>query len=151
MHKYLKLTDQEQLINSWIGKEVKKLRLKTGLSVDEFCYMNNLGKAFYYKFEAGRYFYLYTLIKILNIHKISIYEFFGIPEKFKGKRELEVIKDISKKVKRFRKESVASFAKRNNFAQSSVFRWEQGVSPHFNAILKMCTAHHVTIDEMLDL
>lgn len=61
-----------------IGGKIKELRIKKGYSSHEtFCYDFNLSRMQYWRIETGKTnMTLKSLIRILNIHKISLEEFF---------------------------------------------------------------------------
>lgn len=61
-----------------VAKKVKELRLKAGYtSAESFSYDNELNRVQYWRVESGANITLKTLLKILDIHKISLGDFFG--------------------------------------------------------------------------
>lgn len=66
------------LIMSKIGLKLKKLRIEKGFtSYENFAYENDLSRIQYWRMEKGTNFTIKNLLKILEIHKISIEEFFS--------------------------------------------------------------------------
>lgn len=71
------------LIMSKIGLKLKKLRIEKGFtSYENFAYENDLSRIQYWRMEKGTNFTIKNLLKILEIHGISIEEFFS--EDFKN-------------------------------------------------------------------
>ena len=61
-----------------IGEKLKDLRLKAGYkSAETFSYDNELNRVQYWRMEKGANFTLTSLFKILEIHKITLEEFFA--------------------------------------------------------------------------
>jgi len=70
-----------------IGAHIKKLRLKSGFSSYEvFADKNKLSRIQYFKMEKGTNFTLKSLNRILNIHDITIVNFFHSLEKDSKKK-----------------------------------------------------------------
>lgn len=60
-----------------IGQKLKKLRIEKGYrSYETFAYEHELPRVQYWRMEKGTNFTLKNLLKILEIHEISIGEFF---------------------------------------------------------------------------
>lgn len=60
-----------------ISQKLKEIRLSKGYtSYETFAYENELNRVQYWRIESGRNITLKTLIKVLEIHKISLEEFF---------------------------------------------------------------------------
>jgi len=60
-----------------ISKKLKEIRLSKGYSSYEtFAFDNNLNRVQYWRIESGSNITLKTLLKVLDIHKISLEEFF---------------------------------------------------------------------------
>lgn len=60
-----------------IGEKLKGLRIKSGnKSAEVFAYENELNRVQYYRMEKGANFTMKTLLKVLDIHKITLEEFF---------------------------------------------------------------------------
>jgi hypothetical protein len=60
-----------------ISKKLKEIRLSKGYSSYEtFAFDNNLNRVQYWRIESGSNITLKTLIKVLDIHKISLEDFF---------------------------------------------------------------------------
>ena len=61
-----------------IANKIKELRVQKGYTSHEtFAWENELNRVQYWRIEKGSNITLKTLITILNIHKISLSEFFG--------------------------------------------------------------------------
>ena len=70
------LSKAERRINS-IAEKLKSLRIKAGYKSHEtFAWDNELPRVQYWRMEKGTNFTIKTLVKILDIHKISMEEFF---------------------------------------------------------------------------
>lgn len=60
-----------------IGQKLKKLRIEKGYSsYENFAYENDLPRVQYWRMERGTNFTFKNLLKILEIHKITLSEFF---------------------------------------------------------------------------
>lgn len=60
-----------------ISKKLKEIRLSKGYSSYEtFAFDNNLNRVQYWRIESGSNITLKTLLKVLDIHKISLEDFF---------------------------------------------------------------------------
>lgn len=60
-----------------IGDKLKKLRLRAGYkSAETFAYDNELNRVQYWRIEKGANFTMDSLSRVLDIHKISLEEFF---------------------------------------------------------------------------
>ena len=67
--------DNQQIM--FIANKIKELRIKKGYSSHEnFAWDNNLNRVQYWRIEKGANITLKTLLSILNIHKISLSDFF---------------------------------------------------------------------------
>jgi transcriptional regulator with XRE-family HTH domain len=65
------------ILQKKIGAEIKKLRLEAGFSSYEvFADKNELSRIQYFKMEKGTNFTLKSLNRVLDIHEISIINFF---------------------------------------------------------------------------
>ncbi|MFN7013424.1 MAG: helix-turn-helix domain-containing protein [Bacteroidia bacterium] len=61
-----------------IGQKLKKLRIERGYSsYENFAYENDLPRVQYWRMERGTNFTFKNLLKILEIHKITLSEFFS--------------------------------------------------------------------------
>ncbi len=68
---------KEDLIIKQIGERLRDLRVKKGYSSHEnFAYENDLGRVQYWRHENGTNMTIKSLIKLLNIHGVSLEEFF---------------------------------------------------------------------------
>ena len=69
----------ENLELQLIGEKLKALRKAKGYTSHEtFAYDKNLPRAYYWKIEAGKTnITINSLLKILNIHNISLHDFFS--------------------------------------------------------------------------
>lgn len=60
-----------------IGKQIKQLRVEMGYSSAEiFAYEHNLNRVSYWRMEKGCNITMSSLLKILDIHRISLSDFF---------------------------------------------------------------------------
>ena len=60
-----------------IGKKIRQLRIEMGYSSAEiFAYEHNLNRVSYWRIEKGCNITMISLLKILDIHKISLSAFF---------------------------------------------------------------------------
>ena len=60
-----------------VAKKIKELRIKAGYTSHEnFAWDHNLSRVQYWRIESGANITLKTLLKILDIHKISLEDFF---------------------------------------------------------------------------
>lgn len=60
-----------------ISQKLKEIRLSKGYtSYETFAFDHNLNRVQYWRIESGSNITLKTLIKVLDIHKISLEEFF---------------------------------------------------------------------------
>ncbi|MBQ4821514.1 helix-turn-helix transcriptional regulator [Aquimarina sp. MMG016] len=66
---------------SIIGERIRELRLKAGYtSYETFAVDNGLPRKNYWRIEKGQNFTIETLLRILDIHNISLEDFFkGLP------------------------------------------------------------------------
>lgn len=70
------LDDIDLKINQ-ISKKLKEIRLSKGYtSYETFAFENDLNRVQYWRIESGSNITLKTLIKVLDIHKISLEDFF---------------------------------------------------------------------------
>jgi len=71
-----KLNFQEKNIKK-IAEKVKQLRIDKGYSsYENFAYENDLSRVQYWRLERGTNFTINYLLRVLEIHKISLSEFF---------------------------------------------------------------------------
>lgn len=64
-----------------IGDKIKKLRIEAGYTSSEsFANQYDLSRVHYWRIEKGSNITIESLIKILDIHKISLLEFFNSTE-----------------------------------------------------------------------
>lgn len=74
--KQLSKATQKQLKN--LGKKLKALRIEKGYSNYEiFSYENKIGRSQYGKYEQGSDMTVSTLFKLIEIHGLSVKEFFS--------------------------------------------------------------------------
>lgn len=60
-----------------VGEKLKKIRIKAKYkSAETFAYDNELNRVQYWRMEKGANFTLQSLIKVLDIHKLTFEEFF---------------------------------------------------------------------------
>ena len=60
-----------------IGEKLTKMRVDKGYkSYETFAFDNEIGRHQYWRIEKGANFTMETLLKILDIHKISLEDFF---------------------------------------------------------------------------
>ncbi|MDD4820186.1 MAG: helix-turn-helix transcriptional regulator [Flavobacteriales bacterium] len=68
-----------------IGETLRMLRKRKGYtSAEIFAYENSLNRVSYWRIENGQNFTMKMLIKILEIHQMSLSEFFTIVDNEKG-------------------------------------------------------------------
>lgn len=68
--------EDERLIA--IGKQIKQLRINMGYSSAEiFAYEKNINRISYWRMEKGSNITISSLLKILDIHQISLKDFFN--------------------------------------------------------------------------
>jgi transcriptional regulator with XRE-family HTH domain len=61
-----------------IAEKIKQLRIDKGYtSYENFAYENDLSRVQYWRMERGTNFTIDYLLKILEIHKLSLKEFFS--------------------------------------------------------------------------
>ncbi len=61
-----------------IGKKIKRLRIGMGYSSAEiFAYEKNINRISYWRMEKGCNITLASLLKLLDIHKMTLSEFFA--------------------------------------------------------------------------
>lgn len=61
-----------------IAKKIRQLRIDANYtSAESFAYDNNINRVQYWRVENGTNLTLKTLLKLLDIHKISLSDFFG--------------------------------------------------------------------------
>jgi transcriptional regulator with XRE-family HTH domain len=71
-----KLSFQEKNTKK-IAEKLKQLRIDKGYSsYENFAYENDLSRVQYWRLERGTNFTINYLLKVLEIHKISLSEFF---------------------------------------------------------------------------
>jgi hypothetical protein len=60
-----------------IADKLRKMRIEKGFtSYEHFAWDNGIGRQQYWRIEKGSNFTIQTLLKILDIHKITMEEFF---------------------------------------------------------------------------
>lgn len=60
-----------------ISNKLKEIRLSKGYtSYETFAFVNELNRVQYWRIESGKNITLKTLIKVLDIHKMSLEDFF---------------------------------------------------------------------------
>ena len=60
-----------------LGEKLKKLRTKAGYkSAETFAYDNELNRVQYWRMEKGANFTLLSLMRVLDIHKVTLEQFF---------------------------------------------------------------------------
>lgn len=60
-----------------VSQKIKELRINAGFTSSEtFSYEHSLSRVHYWRIEKGSNITMETLIKIIDIHKISLSEFF---------------------------------------------------------------------------
>lgn len=60
-----------------IGERLKELRIEGGYtSYEKFAWDNELNRVQYWRMESGANVTIKSLIKVVNIHKLSLEEFF---------------------------------------------------------------------------
>jgi hypothetical protein len=60
-----------------IGEKLKKMRIEKGdKSYEHFAFSNEIGRHQYWRIEQGANFTMETLLKILDVHKMTLEEFF---------------------------------------------------------------------------
>ncbi|MCM1168660.1 MAG: hypothetical protein NC324_01845 [Bacteroides sp.] len=70
-------TDQNNLRISKIGDRIKSLRVSKGYtSAEIFAYDHNLNRISYWRMEKGSNITISSLFRILDIHQITLSEFF---------------------------------------------------------------------------
>jgi hypothetical protein len=61
-----------------IAEKIKQLRLATGQkSYEKFAWENDMNRIQYFRIEKGENITIATLLKVLDIHKISLKDFFS--------------------------------------------------------------------------
>ncbi len=61
-----------------IAKKIKQLRIDAGYtSYETFAFDKELPRMQYWRMEAGTNFTIETLLKVLDVHKLSLEEFFS--------------------------------------------------------------------------
>ncbi len=69
--------NQYNLVVSKIASKLKKLRIEKGFtSYENFAYQYDLSRIQYWRMEKGTNFTIKYLMKILEIHQISLEDFF---------------------------------------------------------------------------
>ena len=70
------LTNTEQRLLK-IGQKIKQMRLDKGeSSYEAFAWKNEINRVQYHRIESGSNITIATLLKVLDIHNISLNEFF---------------------------------------------------------------------------
>ncbi|MCF6213771.1 MAG: helix-turn-helix domain-containing protein [Flavobacteriaceae bacterium] len=63
--------------NLQIAERIKKLRIEKGyISHEFFAWENNIPRVQYWRMEKGTNFTIRTLLRILDVHKMTLEEFF---------------------------------------------------------------------------
>lgn len=71
-----KITDARLIA---IGKQIKQLRINMGYSSAEiFAYEHNLNRISYWRMEKGTNITILSLLKVLDIHQITLSTFFSM-------------------------------------------------------------------------
>lgn len=66
-----------------IGNKLKKLRMDTGTkNYEHFAYDHDLNRVQYHRMEQGKNFTITYFLKMLDIHKLTLTEFFSDIEKY---------------------------------------------------------------------
>jgi len=61
-----------------ISDKLKRLRLEKGFkSYEKFAWANDLNRVQYWRMEKGQNFTISSLLKVLDVHKISMSDFFS--------------------------------------------------------------------------
>ena len=61
-----------------VSQKIKKLRIKKGYtSYESFAWDNELNRVQYWRMEKGANFTISSLLKILDVHKITLDQFFA--------------------------------------------------------------------------
>jgi transcriptional regulator with XRE-family HTH domain len=69
------ITDKRQLA---IAQKIKLLRLEKGYtSYEQFAWDNEINRVQYWRIEKGSNITIASLLKVLDIHKVSLKEFFS--------------------------------------------------------------------------
>ena len=72
------MTNQTEVVFKKIGEKLKRLRIAAGYSSYEtFAQEHDLSRRYYWGAEKGQNLSIQYLIKLLNIHHISIEDFFA--------------------------------------------------------------------------
>lgn len=70
-------TDRDQKYLDSISKRIKELRIQAGYtSYEKFAVENDMQRKQYWRLETGHNFEIKSLLKIIEIHKITLEEFF---------------------------------------------------------------------------
>ena len=73
------MQESSEKLDPRIGKmaeKLKRLRIAKGYSsYEKFAYQNDINRVQYYRVERGQNITIKTLLKILDIHKISLSDF----------------------------------------------------------------------------
>jgi hypothetical protein len=60
-----------------IGEKLKKLRIDKGYtSYENFAWDNDIGRIQYWRLEKGTNFTIKSLLKVIDVHKMTLEEFF---------------------------------------------------------------------------
>lgn len=61
-----------------ISDKLKRLRLEKGFkSYEKFAWANDLNRVQYWRMEKGQNFTISSLLKVLDVHKITMSDFFS--------------------------------------------------------------------------
>lgn len=71
-----KIDIEEQILN--LGKRIKELRKQKGFTNYEFfAYENRIGRSQYGKYEQGVDMQFSTILRLIEMHGLTVKEFFG--------------------------------------------------------------------------
>jgi hypothetical protein len=73
------ISDDHKKILNKIGEKVHDLRKAKGLSIERFCYKNQIPRISYSNLESGKNFHMSTLLNVLDAHPEikSMHNFFN--------------------------------------------------------------------------
>jgi transcriptional regulator with XRE-family HTH domain len=70
-------TEENEALKEAIGKRIKQLRLEANYtSYETFAIENGFARKNYWRMEKGKNFTIDTLLRLVNIHNITLEEFF---------------------------------------------------------------------------
>lgn len=74
--RYLSIMTDERILN--IAKKIKTLRIEKGyVSSEFFAWENNIPRVQYWRMEKGTNFTIKTLLRILDVHDMTLEKFFS--------------------------------------------------------------------------